>query len=104
MTRRSEREFFSSVENATVKCVSLIIGGFNIETKSGTKTTEFYLVLIGANVAPILMALSGILEPKWAVACMAGANALYAMARGIAKHHIKPDESDTTVNIENRPR
>jgi hypothetical protein len=73
-----------------------------IETKDGKKTTEFWLIVIGSNVAPILMAASGVLPPEYAVIAMAAANALYAVARGLAKHGVKPDAPDAVVHIENK--
>lgn len=63
-----------------------------METKPGTRTTEFWLILIGANVAPIAMVVAEVLPPKYAVIAMATGNALYAIARGLAKQGTKPDE------------
>ena len=57
---------------------------------------------MGGNVAPILMAISGILDPKWAAVCLAGANALYALARGLAKHGMNPDTPTSAVKIETK--
>ena len=60
-----------------------------METKPSFYTTEFWLT-IATNLATILMALAGVLDPQYATVVMAIANALYALSRGLAKQGVSP--------------
>lgn len=53
--------------------------------RPGYKTTEFWLTVLSANVAPAVLALSGALPPQYALVATAVGNGLYAVGRGIAK-------------------
>jgi hypothetical protein len=60
------------------------------ETKSAIYTTEFYLTIL-TNVSIIAAIFLGKLDPQLGFGFLTGGNALYGIARGIAKQGIKPE-------------
>jgi hypothetical protein len=62
-----------------------------METKPAIRTTEFW-VTVGTNVAAIASAVIGVMPAEWTPGLMVAINAAYAVARGIAKAGVPPDE------------
>jgi hypothetical protein len=61
-----------------------------METRPAVRTTEFWLTIAG-NVAAIVTMVAGVLPPEYGVPAQMGANALYAIGRGVAKMGVKPE-------------
>jgi hypothetical protein len=60
-----------------------------VETKSGYKTTEFWVSLLVSG-GSLVAALAGNLPPKYAAIATAVSGGLYAVGRGVAKSGVKP--------------
>lgn len=63
-----------------------------METKSGIRTTEFWLTVITAAGA-LIAALASELPPRYAAIASAISVGLYAIGRGQAKSGVKPDNT-----------
>jgi len=76
--------------SAVVYALSRGLAKFNMDLKSGWKTSEFWLAMAGI-IVTVLVAIPGVIDPQIALAIGASIGASYVVSRGLSKNPL--DES-----------